>query len=225
MLTRCGILAACSILFAAVASAQTFEPNVSRGGGDYRSLDLPTPDARLCQKTCIDEVVCLAWTYEAPQGTPAKPGKCSLKYTIPAATRNTCCTSGVVRSAAGMKIAHAKEAFEKRGLLGTFSQSCKEPVSATNQYIVYRAIDGERIQRDTMNSPTERDSVSVGEVATEPGPNRLQVDGIYETFRISYTLLLDGKRWRVLQRSWDDGAKSVVDGLFTSGRWKGTETP
>jgi hypothetical protein len=73
----------CATLFLAAASAQTFEPNVRRFGLDYRSIDLPTSDGRLCQKACIDELACLAWAYDASQGPPPKPGKCWLKYAIP----------------------------------------------------------------------------------------------------------------------------------------------
>jgi PAN domain len=203
----------CTTLAAAgTVCAQTFEPNVDRPGSDYRAAPLSSPDPRLCQKTCIDEVACLAWTFD-------KPGKCWLKYAIPPPVAKDCCTSGVVRSAAGMKIAHAREAFEKRGLLGTFAQSCEKPVASSNQYIVYRAVDGERVQRDAMDSPTERASAYVFEVATEPAPSQLRAKGTDRKFRISYSFLLDGKRWRILQVSWDDGDKTVVDG-----RWQGTET-
>jgi PAN domain len=228
MLTRCGILAACSMLVAVAASAQTFEPNVNRWGSDYRSFEPETPDARLCQKACIDEVACLAWTYDQPGASPAKHGKCWLKHAIPAAARNSCCTSGIVRSAAGMKVAHAGPAFEKHGLLGTFAASCDKPVSASNPYVVRRALDGERIQSDVMSSPTERQSFIVGEVATEPAPNQLTVDGFDDvagTSRISYTLLLDGRRYRVLQISWHDGHKTVENGRYLRGDDKDRETP
>jgi PAN domain len=210
----------CATLFLAAASAQTFEPNVRRPGLDYRSVDLPKLDARLCQKACIDELACLAWAYDATQGPPPL-GKCWLKYAIPRAWASDCCTSGVVRSAAGMKIAHAKEVFEKRGLLGTFATDCSKPVSGSNHYIVFRAIDGERIQSDTMLGPTERGSVYVGEVATESGPNLLTIHGVmYETRRLTYTLLVDGKRWRSQLMFLDNGENSVMDGL-----WQGKETP
>jgi hypothetical protein len=113
----------CAALFTTgTVRAQTFEPNVDRPGSDYRTIDLSTPDAGLCQKTCVDEVAYLAWTYVTP-GPAIKQAKCWLKYAIPPATARDCCTSGVVRSAAGMKVAHAKEEFEKRGLLGIFARA------------------------------------------------------------------------------------------------------
>jgi len=54
--------------------------------------------------------------------------------------------------AAAQTTMSAKDAFEKFGLLGTFAGDCSQPVSARNGYIVYRAVDAQRVQRDTMVS-------------------------------------------------------------------------
>ena len=72
----------------------TFEPDIDRPGIDYKSFDLPAAEPGLCQRACLDEGNCRAWTYVKPgvQGTGAR---CWLKNAVPAPTPNQCCVSGV----------------------------------------------------------------------------------------------------------------------------------
>lgn len=107
----------------------------------------------------------------------------------------------------------AREMFERLGMLATFSIDCSLPPSDSNGYIVYRAMDGTRVQRDTMTSPTNRMFVSVAETASHSGMNEITVNGTADGKRLSYVLRLDGPRHRVMQ--WfEDGKQSVVDGVW-----------
>ena len=105
----------------------------------------------------------------------------------------------------------AREAFEKYGLLGTYTIDCGQPVSAANGYIVYRAYDATRVQRDTMTSPTDRMFVSIAETVTLSGLNQLTITGLAGNKPLSYTLQIEGPRQRVMQWS-EDGQPSVING-------------
>jgi hypothetical protein len=107
----------------------------------------------------------------------------------------------------------AREMFERLGMLATFSIDCSLPPSDSNGYIVYRAMDGARVQRDTMTSQTNRMFVSVAETASHSGMNEITINGSADGKRLSYVLRLDGPRHRVMQ--WiEDGKQSVVDGVW-----------
>jgi hypothetical protein len=78
------------------ASAQTFERGVDRPGLDYRSFDLREADPSSCERACVRDGRCVAWTYVAP-GIQSSTARCWLKNGIPRGIRSGCCTSGVVR--------------------------------------------------------------------------------------------------------------------------------
>jgi hypothetical protein len=120
-------------------------------------------------------------------------------------------------SAANAQSARAE--FEKLDLLGTYAADCSKPASASNGYILYRAFDAQRVQRDTMVSPTERRYVSIAETATASARNELTITGVSEGKRVVYTLRLDGKRHRVMRWS-EDGVTSVVDGIWTERKFE-----
>jgi len=71
------------------------ELGVDRKGSDYRQIDLPYPDYRLCQEACIKDIKCMAWTYVKPYTIQGSYAKCWLKSSIPKPTRNNSCISGV----------------------------------------------------------------------------------------------------------------------------------
>jgi PAN domain len=80
-----------------LAPAQmTFEVNIDRPGSDFTSFDLGSASARSCQRACIRDDGCRAWTYVRPGYQGAAP-RCWLKGAIPAGTPNPCCISGIVR--------------------------------------------------------------------------------------------------------------------------------
>jgi PAN domain len=68
------------------------EVNTNRFGSDYRSLD--AADAQKCQSACADEVQCKAWTW-VKSGVQGSGARCWLKNSVPVASKNNCCTSGV----------------------------------------------------------------------------------------------------------------------------------
>lgn len=112
----------------------------------------------------------------------------------------------------------AREVFEKAGLLAAFSIDCSQPVSDSNGYIVYRAMDATRVQRDTMTSATNRMFVSVAETASYSGINEITVNGIADGKRLTYTLRIDGPRQRVMQWT-EEGKQSVVDGVWVEANY------
>lgn len=77
---------------AAQIRSPRMQENVNRFGGDY--LSDPLASAELCQALCDAEAPCRAWTWVKP-GAPGGKGTCWLKKTVPPASKNDCCTSGV----------------------------------------------------------------------------------------------------------------------------------
>ena len=113
----------------------------------------------------------------------------------------------------------ARAEFEKAGLIGTHTLDCGQPVSESNGYIVYRALDGARVQRDTMVGPTSRQYVSIAETVSATAPNEITVSGSSEGKKLTYTIRIDGKRHRVMTWS-EDGVTSVVNGVWTEQKYE-----
>ena len=76
-----------------------FEWDINRQGQDYRNFDLFAADPRLCQDACTAEARCKAWTYVKPNTIQGPNPRCWLKHTVPPATRNNCCVSGLASQA------------------------------------------------------------------------------------------------------------------------------
>lgn len=70
------------------------ELDTDRYGQDYKSLDLPAADPKLCQAACEREPQCRAFSYVKP-GIQGPAPRCWLKHSVPHPSRNTCCVSGV----------------------------------------------------------------------------------------------------------------------------------
>lgn len=71
------------------------EPGIDRPGGDYANFEVPTGSTSECQHACEKDSKCTAWT-QVQAGVQGPNAKCWLKNTIPSATNNACCWSGVV---------------------------------------------------------------------------------------------------------------------------------
>jgi hypothetical protein len=69
------------------------EANVDRGGSDYRSYFISTPEPQICQAACYSESQCRAWTY-VPPGVQGAQARCWLKNAIPAPTTGIGMVSG-----------------------------------------------------------------------------------------------------------------------------------
>ena len=80
--------------FVAPAAAGPFEMNVDRPGYDFQNFDLPQPRPEMCRDACLRERQCQAFTYVNP-GVQAANARCWLKMSVPPATPNNCCISGV----------------------------------------------------------------------------------------------------------------------------------
>ncbi len=70
------------------------EHGIDRPGSDYKSFDLPSPDANRCMSACANEARCKAWTYVRP-GIQGTKSRCWLKHSVPAPRKSDCCISGV----------------------------------------------------------------------------------------------------------------------------------
>ncbi|MFI5014170.1 MAG: PAN domain-containing protein [Hyphomicrobiales bacterium] len=97
LLRRLSVLAIAGILSlpAAISAAQTFERGVDRPGADYTSFDL-RGGPRACQAACGRDGQCAAWTY-VRAGFQGPLPRCWLKGSVPPATGNGCCVSGIMR--------------------------------------------------------------------------------------------------------------------------------
>jgi hypothetical protein len=84
---------------AAPAAAAASGPfvNTNLRGSDYRGFDLSADSWALCQSACKAENRCLAWTTVHP-GLQGPNARCWLKDSIPQASANSCCTSGIERA-------------------------------------------------------------------------------------------------------------------------------
>jgi hypothetical protein len=118
--------------------------------------------------------------------------------------------------------AHAQSAradFEKLGLMGTHTLDCSQPVSESNGYIIYRALDATRVQRDTMTGPTTRMFVSIAESASSTAANEITVTGTSDGKKLVYIIKVDGQKHRVW--TWtEDGVKSVENGVWTEQKYE-----
>lgn len=76
------------------ANLMELESGVDRLGWDWNGLDLQADDPRLCQKACLADPLCKAWTYVKP-GIHAAGARCYTKFGVPPASYNDCCVSGI----------------------------------------------------------------------------------------------------------------------------------
>jgi hypothetical protein len=76
------------------SSSSGLEVNVNRRGGDYRDYDLPSNNPNQCRDDCMNDARCQSFTFLRPSywGPNAH---CFLKNSVPNATQETCCISGV----------------------------------------------------------------------------------------------------------------------------------
>jgi hypothetical protein len=69
--------------------------NTDRPGNDFRNVAL-RGNSGDCGELCRTTRGCRAWTF-VKAGFQGASARCWLKNVVPAAVRNSCCTSGVVR--------------------------------------------------------------------------------------------------------------------------------
>jgi tetratricopeptide (TPR) repeat protein len=114
-----------------------------------------------------------------------------------------------------------KALFEKHNLLGIFAWDCGKPASKENLYYVNRLLDGDRVQRDQMSGPTNRDSVIFIDKAAEMNSNEIAVSGMRDDkptdiiWRIEQNSGRAGMRVLGVEASWG-GQKLISDGKLSA---------
>lgn len=76
------------------AQPGVLELDTNRYGQDYRGVELPAADPKLCQEICNREPQCKAFTYVKP-GVQGPSPRCWLKHSVPGPNRDPNCVSGV----------------------------------------------------------------------------------------------------------------------------------
>lgn len=99
-------------LFLVPGIAYVMEIGTDRPGMNYRNFDLERNHPALCERECLEDPACQAWTYVKP-GIQGPKARCWLKNGIPAAVKNPCCVSGFKQQAFKPPI-EVKKQFEKR---------------------------------------------------------------------------------------------------------------
>lgn len=113
--------------------------------------------------------------------------------------------------------ASTKETLEKYNLIGIFAADCSKPVTLQNPYVVHRAVDEQRVQRDTMTSPTTHTDASVIDSASALVPNEIIMSMANERRRLNVRVRVDGGRWRVWETVHENGQRLVSDGRIVEG--------
>ena len=85
----------------AITLGEGMEDGIDRPGSDFDSFDLAEADPALCQKACVDNAQCVAWTFVKP-GIQADSARCWLKRPAPEKVENDCCVSGVMSGRVAM---------------------------------------------------------------------------------------------------------------------------
>ena len=84
----------CALCSPASAQNEGFQPNTDRPGNDFGNFTVG--DAESCREACRINQQCRAWAF-VKVGFQGPSARCFLKSPAPAARRNPCCTSGVIR--------------------------------------------------------------------------------------------------------------------------------
>jgi hypothetical protein len=85
--------------------------NTNLPGGDYRTVDMRGSDPSACKALCDREQQCRAWTLVKPDQDGGR-SYCWLKDSVPAATREECCISGI-KSESGETTTSSRYRFEQ----------------------------------------------------------------------------------------------------------------
>jgi tetratricopeptide (TPR) repeat protein len=79
----------------AAAQQSIFERHIDRPGFDYRSFNMQKSDPKGCERACLLEPQCKAWTYVRP-GIQGNQARCWLKASVPRGGPSRCCDSGII---------------------------------------------------------------------------------------------------------------------------------
>ncbi|HYW72805.1 MAG TPA: PAN domain-containing protein [Pyrinomonadaceae bacterium] len=81
-------------------SNPSLEVDVNRRGGDYQDFELRSNNPYDCRTACANDGRCASFTYVRPSFFGPN-SHCFLKGSVPNATQEGCCISGVVRAGGG----------------------------------------------------------------------------------------------------------------------------
>jgi len=131
------------------------------------------------------------------------------------------CLAGFIAAAFASSVANAqsgsvKAVFEKQGLLGTFARDCSKPASKDNGYYIHRLLDASRVQRDYMDSPTNRLWFVILDQARETSPNEILVTGTMDGKPVTSTYRVEAGRMLVVDSTLD-GRPVVTAGRSPAG--------
>jgi hypothetical protein len=78
----------------------TFEEKINREGNHLREFNLMQADAKVCQRSCIDDHQCVAWVYRKPEGRTDHQPHCWLLTKVTERRGDPMTISGTVRAEA-----------------------------------------------------------------------------------------------------------------------------
>lgn len=102
--------------------------------------------------------------------------------------------------------------FQKHGLFGSWAVDCTRPPSVANPHIVYRPIDGGRVQRQISVELGKILDLSTIDSAVEASPTELIVSWQTGEGGITNRILLGTGRMQVQDSTRSNGQKLVVGG-------------
>ena len=95
----------CCVLAFGLARAAEVESGVNRAGSDYKNFEMVPTIAGFepCKSACEFDEQCKSWTF-VQSGVQGPKAHCWLKNSVPKATNDKCCVSGLPVRAHGCEI-------------------------------------------------------------------------------------------------------------------------
>jgi hypothetical protein len=166
-------------------------------------------------------------------GTPLELSACVPNSALELWALYQTSNTSVSSSAAAQGSNSVQNIFERHGLIGTFAEDCTKEPGDSNQYIVHRAIDANRVERDQMKSRTVRSYAAFVDNANEVTTNDVGMDMLItesanaqmKDWRMHLVTRIDGNRIRLMESGPLSGPyagqKNIIAGKTANG---GTET-
>jgi hypothetical protein len=77
-------------------TGSTYDENLDRRGPAYREFDLAAADPKLCQRTCLGQARCRAWSYRKPEGRTNHKAHCALEEHVGTQAADGLNISGII---------------------------------------------------------------------------------------------------------------------------------
>jgi hypothetical protein len=152
----------------------------------------------------------------AANGTPLDLSKCVSDNTVELWALFQAPDESAAQSAA-QTTNSTRSVLERHGLMGTFAEDCTKNPSDSNQYVVHRPLDAERVERNQMKSPTVRSYTALVEKAEELTSNEVAMNII-----ITETVITQMKDWRMHLVTKIDGNRiRLMESTPLSGQYAG----